>query len=73
MPKYQIAVSLVGEGTRYIVVKTRQQAARVAMVIIWSHAPDRAFSEADFLLTRWTTSISWSSSDRSFSISITRI
>jgi len=71
--KYQIAVTLAGEGARCIVANTARQAAQIATVFIWSQAPDRAFSEADFLLTRRTSSASWISSDRSFSVTVTRV
>ena len=66
--KYQVAVSLVGEGTRTIVVDTARQAARVALIFVWSVSPNREFSEADFLLTRRTTSAGWVSPNCSFSV-----
>ena len=71
--KYQIAVSVVGEGTRCIVANSARQAARVALVFVWSVSPNRGFSEADFLLTRRTTSAGWVSPNRSFSVTVTRL
>lgn len=70
---YQVAVSLAGEDTKCIICPTAKQAARVALVFTWSRVPDRVFSESDFYLTRRTSLVGWNSSDRSFSVTVTRV
>ena len=70
--KYQVAVTTPA-GTRTIICNTRFQASRVALVLVWTVAPDRAFCEADFLLTRRTTSAGWYSSNRAFHVTVTRL
>ena len=71
--KYQVAVTIATEGTKTIVCDTAKQAARVALVFVWTIAPNRGFCEADFLLTRHTTSAGWSNSFRTFSVTVTRL
>ena len=71
--KYQVAVTIATEGMKTIVCDTAKQAARIALVFVRTVAPDRAFCEADFLLTRRTTSAGWISYDRSFSVIVTRV
>lgn len=69
--KYQIAVSVVGEGTKTIVADTRKQAARIAFVFAWTAGYQG--DENWFYLTSLTSSTGWNKSDRSLSVTVCRL
>jgi len=69
--RYQIAISVVGEGAKTIIAPTRLLAARIAFVAAW--AQGYAGDEVWFLLTPRTHSAGWNSRHRTFSVTVTRI
>lgn len=69
--QYQIAISVVGEGTKTIIAPTRLLASRIAYVAAWAQGYNS--SQSWFILTPRTSSAGWNSPLRTFSVTVTRI